>query len=147
MRFPKGFLFGTANADHRDDAEYATITKSATHRTLAIPSAAKRFTTSSNTPCSSKIPINRPKCGYQITPATLNSLTSCETTAFRKDLESFLTNLAVRDLKARPRNLPREIVRFHAVIVRKTEVWIADVPDHIIHCNGLCFLGLYRAET
>ena len=36
--------------------------------------------------------------------------------------------------------------RFHAAIAWETEVWIADVPDHMIHFNGERFLGPYAPD-
>lgn len=56
-------------------------------------------------------PINSPKWCYQLTPAALKLITSFGTTAFKKELESFLKNPATGDLKVRHRNLPRETVR------------------------------------
>ena len=56
-------------------------------------------------------PINSPKWCYQLTPAALKLISSFGTTAFKKELESFLANPATGDLKARHRNLPRETVR------------------------------------
>lgn len=35
--------------------------------------------------------------------------------------------------------------RFHGAIAWETEVWIAEVPDHMIHYNGERFLGPYTA--
>jgi len=65
----------------------------------------------SNTACFSKIPINSPKWCYQLTPAALKLIASFGTPTFKKELKSFLTIPATGDLKARHRNLPREIVR------------------------------------
>ena len=56
-------------------------------------------------------PINSPKWCYQLTPAALKLITTVGTPAFTKELKSFLTNPATGDLKARHRNLPRELVR------------------------------------
>jgi adenine-specific DNA-methyltransferase len=38
----------------------------------------------------------------------------------------------------------KTMTRFHAVIAWETEVWIADAPDHMIHFNGVRFLGPYE---
>jgi len=38
----------------------------------------------------------------------------------------------------------RTFARFHSVIAWETEVWIADAPDHMIHFNGVRFLGPYE---
>lgn len=37
----------------------------------------------------------------------------------------------------------RTFTKFHASIAWETEVWIADAPDHLIHYNGVRFLGPY----
>lgn len=36
--------------------------------------------------------------------------------------------------------------RFQAAIAWETEVWIADTPDHLIHYNGIRFLGPYPED-
>ena len=41
----------------------------------------------------------------------------------------------------------RTFTRFHAAIAWETEVWIADAPDHMIHYNGVRFLGPYRDQS
>lgn len=55
-------------------------------------------------------PINSPKWCYQLTPAALNLIVSFGTTGFKKELKAFLKNPATGNLKARHRDLPREIV-------------------------------------
>lgn len=55
-------------------------------------------------------PINSPNWCYQLTPVALKLVTSFGTIAFKKELTTFLKNPATGDLKARHRNLPREIV-------------------------------------
>ena len=37
----------------------------------------------------------------------------------------------------------KTFTRFQTSIAWETEVWIADVPDHLIHYNGIRFLGPY----
>jgi adenine-specific DNA-methyltransferase len=37
----------------------------------------------------------------------------------------------------------KTFTRFHSAIAWETEVWIADSPDHMIHFNGVRFLGPY----
>jgi len=38
----------------------------------------------------------------------------------------------------------KTFARFHAAIAWETEVWVADAPDHMIHFNGVRFLGPYE---
>ena len=35
--------------------------------------------------------------------------------------------------------------RFHTVLAWETEVWVAEIPDHLLHRNGIRFLGPYPA--
>ena len=37
----------------------------------------------------------------------------------------------------------KTFARHHSVIAWETEVWIAETPDHMIHFNGVRFLGPY----
>lgn len=39
------------------------------------------------------------------------------------------------------------VARYLAEIAWETEVWCADAPTHLIHFNGVRFLGPYQAET
>jgi len=40
----------------------------------------------------------------------------------------------------------KTFTRFHSAIAWETEVWIADTPDHMIHFNGIRFLGPYASD-
>lgn len=40
----------------------------------------------------------------------------------------------------------KTFTRFQAAIAWETEVWIADAPDHLIHYNGVRYLGPYLED-
>lgn len=97
-------------------------------------------------------PVNSPKAVYQIEPATLGLLRTFGVPAWHDALMSYLAGretLVARYAKEREQNrIPVEIAPGKEITLspgEHSELIRAIAPSHLIHFNGVRFLGPYNA--